>query len=355
MFKKKELCNNYIIYESGTIKAAISAIEKGGIRIVLILNNDGKIIGTICDGDIRRGLLKGLNLESSFESIIQKNFIYASLENSKQEIYKLMRENAISQIPIIDRNYEFIGLEISDNLLLNSKKIKHKNSALLMAGGRGTRLRPLTNDCPKPLLEIEGKPILEIILEQCIDSGIRTFFISVCYLAEKIIDYFGDGKKWNVQINYLRENKPLGTAGALNLLPNNLVDPILVINGDVLSKVKFQDIFNYHNENAADITLCAREDIITSPYGVIEVDGNIYKSMIEKPSIRQLVNAGIYVIRPQVIDFIKNNTNLDMPSFIDKVKSENKRVLVYPVHEYWIDIGKPDLLSKAHFDWRKNL
>ena len=200
----------------------------------------------------------------------------------------MMKAHAISQIPIITDNNKIIGLEISDDLLPKSSELLIPNNALIMAGGRGIRLKPITNNCPKPLLPINGKPILEIILEQCIDCGTRNFFISVNYLAEKIINYFGDGAKWNVKIQYLREDKPLGTAGALNLMPNDIKDEIFIINGDVLTKTNFQDVLKYHSSNKADIILCAREHVISCPYGVIEVDGIYYKSMMEKPSFRQL-------------------------------------------------------------------
>ena len=199
------------------------------------------------------------------------------------------------------------------------------NYALIMAGGRGSRLKPITNNCPKASSPINGKPILEIILEQCIDCGIRKIFISVNYLAEKIINHFGDGANWNVKIEYLKESKPLGTAGALNLLPDRIKDEIFVINGDVLTKTNFQDVLKYHSSNKADITVCAREHVISSPYGVIEVDGIYFKSMIEKPSFRQLVNAGIYVINPSILKLIKPDKFIDMPELITLTKKNKRR------------------------------
>ena len=267
----------------------------------------------------------------------------------------MMKKNGISQIPIVTENNELIGLEISEDLLPNSSEFYMPNFALLMAGGRGKRLMPITNDCPKPLLPINGKPILEIILEQCIDSGIRNFYISVHYLAEKIINYFGDGSKWNVNIDYIKENKPLGTAGSLKLLPKDFKEPIIIINGDVLTKTNFKDVLKYHSINSADITICAREHKLESPFGVIEVDGISFKSMIEKPSIKQLVNAGIYVINSSVMEFIKTDEYLDMPELISSCKGNKKNIIVYPIHEFWLDIGKPESLDKAHFEWRNNI
>ncbi|MDC3170838.1 nucleotidyltransferase family protein [Prochlorococcus sp. AH-716-E13] len=351
MFIKKKICDKCIVYGYGAIKKVITAIELGGLRIAIILDNNNKLIGTICDGDIRRGLLKGLTLDSSFETLIQKKCIFAYCYTSKKDITKLMRENIISQIPILSEKDEFIGLEISDDLLPDTSPPPLPNSALLMAGGRGVRLSPLTDDCPKPLLPINGKPILEIILNQCIDAGISNFYISVHYLSQMIKNYFGDGSKWGIKIQYLEEKVPLGTAGSLKLLPKSLNQSILVINGDVLNKTNYEDLFTYHSRNLADITICAREHILTSPYGVIEIEGIKFKSMIEKPSFKQLVNAGIYIVNPKIIDLIEPNKYLDMPDLIGFCKEIDKRLIVYPVHEYWLDIGKPEALEKAHCEW----
>ena len=258
MLIEKKLFAKCIAYEGVNIKEVISTIEKGGLRIALILSKAEKLIGTVSDGDIRRGLLRGLSLESPISEVMQKDFLKATLKSSKKEINKMMKEFAISQIPIMNDNNDLVGLEIADDLLPTSNKYGIPNYALLMAGGRGTRLRPFTNDCPKPLLPINGKPMLEIILEQCIEYGIRNFYISVNYLSEKIMEYFRDGSQWDVNIKYIKENKPLGTAGALSLLPKDFKDPITVINGDILTKVNFRDVLNYHSINSADITICAR-------------------------------------------------------------------------------------------------
>tara|TARA_A100001388_G_C28728992_1_gene480497 strand:+ start:43 stop:1107 length:1065 start_codon:yes stop_codon:yes gene_type:complete len=351
VFLEKDSCKKFIIQEDCDIKEVISAIERGGLRIALILNQENKLLGTISDGDIRRGLLKGISLDSSFTSIIKKNCLTANTFSKREEITKMMRDNAISQIPIVSKDNDFIGLEIAEELLPSSSEFFMPNTALLMAGGRGKRLMPITDNCPKPLLTINNKPILEIILDQCIDSGIRNFYISVHYLADKIIDYFGDGSKWNVNIQYVREDFPLGTAGALKLLPKGLKQSLILINGDVLTKTNFQNILKYHSKNSADITICAREQILSSPYGVIEVEGIYFKSMVEKPSFRQLVNAGIYVLSPSIIELVKKNEYLDMPELISKSKKKDKKIVVYPLHEYWLDIGKPEALDKAHFDW----
>ena len=351
MFLEKDSCTKFIVYGEGNIKKVISAIDKGGIRIALVIDNQNKLLGTISDGDIRRGLLRGLTLDSSYLEVMTKNCITATDLTSKREITKMMRENAISQIPIITNKREFLGLEIFEDILPKSSEFHLPNVALLMAGGRGERLRPITDNCPKPLLPINDKPILEIILEQCIDAGIRNFYISVHYLAEKIMKYFGNGSKWDVDIKYIREEFPMGTAGALKLLPKNITQSIILINGDVLTKTNFQNVLNYHLKNKAEITICAREQILSSPYGVIKVEGINFKSMVEKPSFSQLVNAGIYVLNPSIINLFEEKKFLDMPELINISKELKQKIIVYPVHEYWLDIGKPEALNKAYYDW----
>ncbi len=351
MFLDRNSCKKFIINKDSIIRQSISAIETGKLKISLVLDNENKLIGTICDGDIRRAILNNISLDDSVSLIVQKNCVTSYAYAKKNEIYLLMQKNKISHIPIINENDEFVGLEIDNSLVTNENSGIIPNYALLMAGGRGERLKPLTNECPKPMIEVNGKPILEIILEQCIRSGIRKFFISVCYLADKIIKYFGDGSQWNVEINYLYEKKPLGTAGALNLLPKNLNQPIFLINGDILTKVDFKNLLDYHNSNKGEITICAGEHILKSPYGVINIDGINYIDMIEKPSFKNLINAGIYVINNAAIKTIKKNTYIDMPSLIKLEKSKNNNILVYPIHEYWIDIGRPDSLKQAIFDF----
>ena len=355
MFLEKKSILKCVAYDNFEVKQVISTIEQGGLKIALIINSQDKLVGTVNDGDIRRGLLSGYTLDSPILEIIRKNCLTATINSSKTEIIRIMKENAVSQIPIISEDKKLIGLEISEDLIPSSSKRYLPNHALLMAGGRGKRLMPITNDCPKPLLPINGKPILEIILEQCIDSGIRNFYISVYYLAEKIKNYFGDGSKWNVKIDYIEENKPLGTAGPLKLLPEEFNEPIIIINGDVLTRTNFQDVLKYHSINSADITIGVREHKLESPFGVIEVDGISFKSILEKPSIKQLVNAGIYVVDPSIVKFIKSDEYLDMPDLILSCKKNSKNIIVYPIHEFWLDIGKPEALDRAHFEWRNNI
>ena len=210
---------------------------------------------------------------------------------------------------------------------------------------------PLTENCPKPLIKINGKPLLEIILEQCINAGLRKFYISVHYLSQKIIDYFGNGDKWGVKIQYLHEDKPLGTAGALSLLPKEIDFPLLTINGDILTKINLTQFINFHQNNNADICLSGSEFFYESPYGVIEVDGIDFKSITEKPSFKHFINAGIYLISPSVLKKIKSNIYMDMPDLLNKSLLDDSKIVVYPMYEYWLDIGRVDNLNKANLEW----
>ena len=210
---------------------------------------------------------------------------------------------------------------------------------------------PLTQNCPKPLIKINGKPLLEITLEKCIQAGLKNFYISVHYLSDQIINYFGNGKKWDISISYLYEEKPMGTAGALSLLPKTINHPLLIMNGDILTKINFPQFLEFHNDNNADITIAGSEHYYTSPYGVLEVEGIKFKSMIEKPTFKNFINAGIYIINPSIIRDLNDKEYLDMPDLLNKHLVGNYKKIVYPIHEYWLDIGRIDNLNKAKVEW----
>ena len=243
-----------------------------------------------------------------------KSFIRVSEKNSSyKEIISIMNKNCISHLPVIGENNKFLGLHVLEDSGFKKDLIKLPNSVLLMAGGRGKRLMLLTENCPKPLLKINGRPLLEIILKQFIDAGIEKFYFSVCYLSEQIIDYFGDGEKWGVKISYIHEDKPLGTAGALTLLPKDISDPLLIMNGDILTKININHFINFHINNRADVSLSGSEYCYKSPYGVIDVDGVNFKSIIEKPTFKHYINANIYIVNPSILKKIVINEYLDMP------------------------------------------
>ncbi len=351
MFLKEDECNKCIITSNATIKDAIEVLEKGKIKVVLVLDSNKILKGTIYDGDIRRALLKGLDLSANVCKAMVKSFIRVSENSSYKEIISIMNQNCISHLPVIGENNKFLGLHVLEDSGFKKDLIKLPNSVLLMAGGRGKRLMPLTENCPKPLLKINGKPLLEIILKQFIDAGIEKFYFSVCYLSEQIIDYFGDGEKWGVKISYIHEDKPLGTAGALTLLPKDISDPLLIMNGDILTKININHFINFHINNRADVSLSGSEYSYKSPYGVIDVDGVNFKSIIEKPTFKHYINAGIYIINPSILKKIVINEYLDMPDLLNMILKDQHKIVVYPIYEYWLDIGKLDNLNKAKMEW----
>ena len=340
-----------LLPQSKTAMDAISIIDKSEAKIALVKDNNESIIGTITDGDIRRALLCGEGLDCPVIKIMNKNFKFIYIDEYKENtisLLKLIKEKELIAIPILDRQKKLVKVLFSTDLLEN-KIIE--NPVLIMAGGKGKRLYPQTENCPKPMLKVGNKPMLEIILENYILYGFKKFFISVHYKKEKIIDYFGDGEKWNVEIKYLVEEKPLGTAGCLSLLPKNINKSLIVINGDVITRLNPKKLLNFHNENKADGTICVTETEFNLPYGVVETEGIKLNGFQEKPSYRKLINAGIYVLNPNLISLIKSEEYLDMPNLFEEANLNDKLIIVYPLHEYWIDVGLPEKLKEAQLDF----
>ena len=351
MFLSDKECNSNKILLNATIKEAVETLEKSELKIVLVLDQYNVLKGTIYDGDIRRALLKGLTLSCSIDKVMTTNYIKVSRQVSFKDVKETMQKNSIFHVPVLDAENKILGLHVMDNYGYEEELKSYPNSVLLMAGGRGERLMPLTENCPKPLIRINGKPLLEIILEQCIKSGLRSFYISVHYLSDQIINYFGNGEKWDISISYIHEEKPMGTAGALSLLPKTINNPILIMNGDILTKINIPQFLDFHENNFADITIAGSEHYYTSPYGVVEVEGINFKSIIEKPTFKNFINAGIYIINPSIIRDLNDKEYLDMPDLLNKRLGENYKKVVYPIHEYWLDIGRIESLNKAKIEW----
>ena len=323
-----------------TIRETVEIIDKSTLQIALVVDKDDCLLGTVTDGDVRRGLLKGIGLNDPVKRIYYVSPLTASVDDDLSTIHQIMNQQYISQMPVLDHAGRVVRLEILKDILLGQK---HENPVILMAGGMGTRLRPLTDTCPKPLLKVGGKPVLETIIENFIKANFANFYISVNYKAEMIEDYFGDGSKWGVEINYLREDKRLGTAGALSLLPERPTCPILVMNGDLLTQVNFEHLLEFHNNNNALkktlATMCVREYNLQIPYGVVQKEGNRLTGMDEKPVHRFFVNSGIYVFEPNVLDFIPAETYFDMTHLFDKIIEDSGEAVIFQIREYWMDIG----------------
>lgn len=259
-----------------------------------------------------------------------------------------MKEKAIKQVPVIDGNGYVIKLELIDELL---KETTLDNWVVLMAGGLGTRLQPLTEDCPKPMVQVGGKPVLETILVNFIDQGFNKFFIAVNHFASQIQKYFGDGSYWGAEIEYLTEDKKMGTAGALSMLPEKPAKPVLVMNGDLLTKVNFEQLLDFHSQHEADATMCVREYSFQIPYGVIKIEENCIKEIDEKPVQQFFVNAGIYVLEPEALELIPEQQYFDMTTLFEQLIANNMKSAVFPIREYWIDIGYHGDYERANHDY----
>jgi len=303
-----------------SIRETIKVIDRSALQIALVVDPDDKLLGTVTDGDIRRGILKGISLDAPVKQIYYVSPLTASIDDDPETMHRIMREQYINQLPVLDNKGRVVQLKLLKEILSDEKQ---KNPVILMAGGLGTRLRPLTELCPKPLLKIGGTPVLETILEGFIDNGFNNFYLSVNYKADMIEDYFGDGSKWGVNIKYLREDKRLGTAGSVKLLPKRPSMPFIVMNGDLLTKVNFKRLLEFHINNHklsnAMATMCVREYTIQIPYGVIKKEGNRLVRLDEKPVQRFFVNGGIYVFEPEILDLIPDDQYFDMTDLFDKI------------------------------------
>lgn len=333
-----------LISERTSIREAIKVIDEGALQIALVVDDHQRLLGTITDGDVRRGILKGIALEGSAVRIMNSNPTTAQVEQSRDEILKLLRQKSLHQAPVLDQEGRLVGLEVIEDLLRPQTK---DNLVVIMAGGLGSRLGPLTNDCPKPMLLVGGKPILETIIENFLEFGFHDFCLAVNYKAEIIMDYFGDGSKHGCNIEYLHEDQPLGTAGALSLLPTRPTAPILVINGDVLTKVDYNHLLSFHQEHNATATMCVREYAVQVPFGVVAVDDHRFVGIEEKPAHKFFINAGIYVLEPDTLAMLNPGEHCDMPNLFNRVARNEQETAVFPVREYWLDLGQIEDFNRA--------
>ena len=335
---------------SATIQEALHVLNESGLRIVLVVNPKGELIGTISDGDIRRGLMNGSSLSDLIDNVVHREYLGVPPEMSRTQVLDLMLNNGIQQIPIVDKELKLIGLHLWDEI---RKPAPLSNKLFILAGGKGTRLAPLTDNCPKPMLQVGGKPILEHIVERARGEGIFNLIFSTNYLGNVIEEYFGDGSNFGVKISYLREQEKLGTAGALSLLPEKPNRPIILMNGDILTTSDFDSFFTYHKLHGAQVTVAAINHKVNIPYGVIKVSGQFISELVEKPSENFLCNAGIYAISPEVLNLIPDSQYLNMTDFVDICLEKKIPVAVFPIHEYWSDIGTIDDLENARDYFKK--
>ena len=337
-----------LLENDGTVQDAAELLTANSLRIVLVVDKENRLLGTITDGDIRRALMAGSAMSSLATSVMQKNPIAVNQGDSGRKALQIMREKDLLHLPVLDAGRVVVGLETVRDLLFKEQR---PNPVLLMAGGFGKRLYPLTREVPKPLLPVGEKPILQTILEQLAEGGFSQFFLAVHYRSEQVRAHFGDGSKWGVRIEYLEERQPLGTAGALSLLDQTMIDaPLLMMNGDLLTRLDFSQLVDYHSEHGGLATMCVREYDFQIPYGVVHGDGDQVTDIIEKPVQKFFVNAGIYILEPELLGQCRPDEAIDMPDLLRQVVNDGRKVSMFPIHEYWLDIGRMEEYERAQVE-----
>lgn len=343
--------NSVLLSPSATIRHALQIIDSGSIKIALVVDENRKLLGTLTDGDIRRAILAGKGLEDSVEPIFYRSPTTCGINDSKEKILQLAVAHKLYQIPVVDSEGRIVGIAEVDELL---KPAHHENKVVLMAGGLGARLSPLTDTTPKPMLHVGNKPILETIIESFAKYGYTQIILSVNYKSHIIQDYFGDGNKFGVRIEYVHEEKRMGTAGALSLIRESLVEPFFVMNADLLTNINFEHMHDYHLAHDAVATMAVREYDFQVPYGVVNVQNGRIASIEEKPIHKFFVSAGIYLLSPQVLAHIPNDEFFDMPTLFEKLIAGKKNSAVsFPIREYWLDIGRISDYERANTEYNQ--
>jgi dTDP-glucose pyrophosphorylase len=345
MSAAEEIWSRAILAPDATMQQAISNLDQVAIKIALIVNAAGELEGTISDGDIRRALLKGLDLNSPIASVIHRNALVVPPELGRDVVVQMMVANKIQQIPIVDGHRCLVGLHLWDEIATPSVR---PNIMVVMAGGMGTRLRPHTENCPKPLVLIAGKPMLEHIIDRAKVEGFRHFVLAIHYLGHMIEDYFGNGERFGVRIDYLREQSPLGTAGALGLLDPAPGAPFVVTNGDVITDIRYGELLDFHVRNKAAATMAVRVHEWQHPFGVVQTQGVEIIGFEEKPVARSHINAGVYALDPLALSVLSVDERCDMPTLFERLQAHSRRTVAYPMHEPWLDVGRPDDLVVAN-------
>lgn len=344
MTEEETLWQRAILPTTATLQDAIQRLNDVAIKIVLIVRDDGVLQGTISDGDIRRGLLRGLTLASPIADVLRRNPLVVPEGMSRELVVQMMTANKIQQIPVVDADSRPVGLHLWSDM---SEPARRPNLLVIMAGGLGTRLRPHTEDCPKPMLHVAGKPMLEHIIERAKGEGFDHFVLAIHYLGHMIEEYFGDGSAWQVHIEYVREEAPLGTAGALALLRPRPTLPLVVSNGDVLTDIRYGELLDFHCRHAAGATMAVRLHEWQLPFGVVRTRGVDIVGFEEKPISRSRINAGVYVLSAESLDAFQAGEHCTMPALFERLQERSVRTVVYPMHEPWIDAGDIHDLQRA--------
>ncbi|CAN2170718.1 GCD1 Nucleoside-diphosphate-sugar pyrophosphorylase involved in lipopolysaccharide biosynthesis/translation initiation factor 2B, gamma/epsilon subunits (eIF-2Bgamma/eIF-2Bepsilon) [Candidatus Nanopelagicaceae bacterium] len=345
MPKRSENWKAAILSPEASVRSAIEKLESTGFQIILIADKELRLLGTVTDGDIRRALMSHLDLDAQVENVMHKNVTVIGNSSNRLEALNLMKKNKVLQVPIIDEHGILVGLHLWDE---SETLLTRPNAMVIMAGGRGTRLLPHTIETPKPMLQVGGKPILEHIIKRARNQGISRIIISLNYLGEVIENYFQDGSNFGVSITYIREINPLGTAGALSLCMDEFNEPILVTNGDVLTDISYTSIIDFHITNQARATMAIRQYELQNPYGVVTISGDSISGYVEKPISKSFINAGVYVVDPVCLSELEYGAYCDMPTLFSILREKKHRVIAFPIHEPWLDIGRPVDLQDAN-------
>lgn len=338
-----DLWRQAILPPTATIQEAIRNLDEHGLRLVMVTTAGGELVGTLSDGDIRRGLLRGMGMDSLIEDIVFREPLVVPPNMNRDTVLHIMTANKIQQIPIVNPKRHVIGLHVWDEVAGPSQR---DNTVVIMAGGKGTRLRPFTEDCPKPMLPLAGKPMLEHIIDRARIDGFSNFVIAIHYLGHLIEGHFGNGERFGVHIEYLREETPLGTAGALSLMKPS-TSPFIVTNGDLITDIRFGDLLDFHIRHGATGTMAVRMHEWQHPFGVVEIDGVEIVGFEEKPVARTHINAGVYAMAPDALDSLEPGVRCDMPELFMRLRSKPSRIVAYPMHEPWLDVGRPSDLDLA--------
>jgi dTDP-glucose pyrophosphorylase/CBS domain-containing protein len=341
---------------TASIREAMACIDQNAKGIALVVDQEGHLLGTVTDGDIRRAILAAFDLNSEVKDLLENRAckpkpspLTALVGTPEAELLLAMKKDSLRHMPLLDENEKLLDLVVLGDLV---KGVDLPLQAVVMAGGYGNRLRPLTEALPKPMLPVGDKPLLELIVDQLRESGIRSVHVTTHYKGDVIERYFGDGRDHGVQMTYVDEYEPQGTAGALCRMAE-CREPLLVINGDVLTSVDFRAMMNFHEDHASDMTIAVKQHDIEVPYGVIETNGVEITGISEKPVIRQFVNAGIYLLNPGVCGLIPQGQRYDIPDLVRLLLQKHYRVVSFPVREYWQDIGRLEDYERALTDFAK--
>lgn len=329
----------------------MKVIDRSNIQIALVVDGDGHLLGTVTDGDVRRGILGRVPLEDPVEGVMNRRPITARDSDREDHILAMMNRLDVKYVPVLDAAGRVVGLKGYRDVAGTGRK---DNIVVLMAGGLGTRLRPLTDDCPKPMLPVGGKPILQSIIENFIRHGFHSFYVAVNFKSEMIERFFGDGGEWGVEIRYLREEQRLGTGGAISLLPERPERPFLVMNGDLLTTIDIRKMMDLHREQKATATIGVRQYDVQVPFGVVRIEGSQLVALEEKPRHSYFINAGIYCLDPVVYDMVPKGCSYDMTQLIQAMLDAAMSVATFPIWEYWLDVGRANDLERANGDFCKH-